>query len=442
MNRAVHLALLLVLVVLSLAPVSAPVAAQQSLPAEFLGIWGGRADAPGFNSQVTITLSGGQVGELVGTIDYPAVESRTVACGGNVQLWSVRGSEVTLIEKLNYGTAACSYADGTITLTLQLDGSLGYTWSHPNNPAVLRGTLTRTGGTTGGTTAGTTGGSTGDDWCAQLAATYGPASPSRGPWYGPLEQRVGNITRANADVWVADFVATAIFYNPTTSTTTPWDFGFAFRQTADGQGIQQIIIDSNGNWYYADYPNGVLASGEALSYSFPPGLPNTLDLVVEGDTASFCLNGQFVSTVQLPPAVASDVYLATGLFDTTVISGRVIDYEGFSVWALPAATAQVIPPSTCQWTGTWDTAFGRMRLSQSGSSVSGDYDVDQGRISGTVSGQMLRGTWTEAPSRQPPADAGEVELTMGADCQSFSGQWRYGSSEAWRTGWFGQRVSR
>jgi hypothetical protein len=436
MPRSPRLVVCLVLLLLALPSLSAPLAAQQSLPQRFRGTWEGTVGTPSFQSPVTIQLTGGNVGEVVGTIDYAAMPCRgTLALRGVV----ADGNRVELTEAITSGP--CPFEGPTVTLTLQTSGSLAYAWTHPDQSAVSSGTLTRTGGTTGGTTAGTTGGSPGGDWCAQLAATYGPASPSRGPWYGPLEQRVGTITRANADVWVADFVATAVFYNPTTSTTVPWDFGFAFRQSADGQEIQQIIIDSNGTWYYAHYPNGVLASGEALSYRFPPGLANTLDLVVDGDTASFCLNGQFVSTVQLPPAVASDVYLATGLFDTTVVTGRVIDYDGFSVWALPAATAQVVPPSTCPWTGTWDTEFGPLRLTQSGNTVSGAYDWDQGVISGTVSGNVLRGTWNETPSRQPPTDAGEVALTMRDDCQSFTGQWRYGSSEAWRTGWFGQRVS-
>ena len=344
MTRAAHLALVLVLVVLSLMPSAAPVAAQQTLPQAFLGTWQGRADYSDYRwaSEVTIALTGGTAGAVVGTIAYPTGLDRDEACGGNLVLNSVAadGSQVTFVEQITYGPDNrdfCSYADPMVSLTLRADGSLAYQWKWKESyDSSLTGTLTRTGGGTSG--GGTSGGGTadGNDWCADLAATYGPASPSSGPWRGPLEQRQGTLTWATGGVWVSNFVATAIVYNPTTSTTTPWDFGFAFRQTADQEEVQQIMIASTGTWYYADYPNGVLASGDALSYSFSPGLPNTLDLVVDGDTASFCLNGQFVSTVQLPPAVASDVYLATGFFATTVVTGRVIDYERFAVWALPA----------------------------------------------------------------------------------------------------------
>jgi hypothetical protein len=124
----------------------------------------------------------------------------------------------------------------------------------------------------------------------------------------------------------------------------------------------------------------------------------------------------------------------------------------------PAAASPAAQTSTCQvdadcpagfvchvsardWTGTWSTNWGPMRLVQNGGTVLGDYDWDQGLIVGTLEGDVLRGTWTEAPSRQPPRDAGDFEFTMAEDCQSFTGRWRYGSSEAWRQRWDGERQS-
>lgn len=96
--------------------------------------------------------------------------------------------------------------------------------------------------------------------------------------------------------------------------------------------------------------------------------------------------------------------------------------------------------TTCSWTGAWSSSYNEMRLTQSGSSVSGEYDWDMGRITNaTVSGMVLKGTWTEAPSRTAPNDAGDIELTMADDCQSFTGRWRYGSSGDWRGGWDGRR---
>ena len=51
------------------------------------------------------------------------------------------------------------------------------------------------------------------------------------------------------------------------------------------------------------------------------------------------------------------------------------------------------------------------------------------------------GTWSEGPSYAPPDDAGDIELNISADGKSFSGRWRYGLSEPWRSPWSGTRVS-
>jgi hypothetical protein len=97
----------------------------------------------------------------------------------------------------------------------------------------------------------------------------------------------------------------------------------------------------------------------------------------------------------------------------------------------------------CNWTGTWRSpVYGDVRLRQSGSTVSGDYDWVQGQISGTVLGDTLAGTWNEVPSSPPdPADSGEFVFTISADCRSFVGQWRYDSSGQWYTDWSADRVS-
>lgn len=129
-----------------------------------------------------------------------------------------------------------------------------------------------------------------------------------------------------------------------------------------------------------------------------------------------------------------------------------VDVEPFAVTTevppdLPP-TATVVPPTVvpstpdageCRWTGVWDTAYGEMRLVQSDGTVTGDYDNDEGQISGTVTGNVLSGSWTEAPSRQPPSDAGSIEFTMADDCQSFTGKWSYGPDGELGGDWPGTR---
>lgn len=75
------------------------------------------------------------------------------------------------------------------------------------------------------------------------------------------------------------------------------------------------------------------------------------------------------------------------------------------------------------WTGTWETNYGKVELSQVGSSVTGVYILKQGRINGQAAGDKLVGQWAEAPSYAPPSDAGEFEIRMDQSGRSFTGKW-------------------
>jgi len=91
------------------------------------------------------------------------------------------------------------------------------------------------------------------------------------------------------------------------------------------------------------------------------------------------------------------------------------------------------------WAGTWSTSYGTMQLSQSGASVTGNYESNSSRLIGTASGNTLKGTWSELPTYTAPDDAGDFQFTMSADGTSFSGGWRYGSSGDFTTDWTGTR---
>ena len=116
-----------------------------------------------------------------------------------------------------------------------------------------------------------------------------------------------------------------------------------------------------------------------------------------------------------------------------------------SVTALMLLSAMLLVPRVAAvdtWTGSWQTDFGAMKLSQSGSSVKGTYTHDQGRIRGTADRALLSGTWSEAPTYRPPDDAGDVQLRMSVDGLSFTGRWRYGSSGDWSSAtWTGTRTT-
>jgi len=103
--------------------------------------------------------------------------------------------------------------------------------------------------------------------------------------------------------------------------------------------------------------------------------------------------------------------------------------------------APAISAQSCDWTGVWNTTYGRLDLRQSGQDVIGSYDYDEGRFVGTITETGLVGTWSEAPTYLPPDDAGDFVLNFTDDCDSFVGRWRYGSSGPWWTDWNGSRGS-
>ena len=84
--------------------------------------------------------------------------------------------------------------------------------------------------------------------------------------------------------------------------------------------------------------------------------------------------------------------------------------------------------------GIWTTSEGNLTLELDGSSVRGSYDVDEGRIEGTLDGDLLSGHWGEAGSaRQCDTERlgtfywGRIEWTFGAG--TFAGNWGYCEDE-------------
>ncbi len=106
-----------------------------------------------------------------------------------------------------------------------------------------------------------------------------------------------------------------------------------------------------------------------------------------------------------------------------------------------ALFAGLVSAAECSFDGTWGSEWGDMALTQSGNAVTGTYTHDSGKITGTVSGGVLKGKWSESPSYAGPNDAGDIEFVISSDCNSFTGKWRYGSTGDMTGGWTGTRKS-
>ena len=190
-----------------------------------------------------------------------------------------------------------------------------------------------------------------------LLATRAGTDSLAGPLSGEIVDQ-GFIAVQGANLTLTDFSAEVTFVNPAQLTGVSWDFGFAFHRSTDTS--EQIAVDSNGNWYYAPAAKGVLRSGTVPSFDPNPGAKNTLDLFVEGTTALFGVNEQFVAQLDLQNPVPSDVQVGSGFFRTTTEHGRAIAYEDFEVWpsattpsfgstSTPVATATPAPPPARRW---------------------------------------------------------------------------------------------
>src|SRR3954454_3735734 len=110
-----------------------------------------------------------------------------------------------------------------------------------------------------------------------------------------------------------------------------------------------------------------------------------------------------------------------------------------TVLATVAAAAVLVPLGSARlantWAGSWSTNIGWIKLDAGGS---GTYEFCDGKISGSVSGNGLKGTWTQKfPCGGASEASGPFEFTMAADGGSWKGRWHYARCGEWRTDWNG-----
>jgi hypothetical protein len=112
--------------------------------------------------------------------------------------------------------------------------------------------------------------------------------------------------------------------------------------------------------------------------------------------------------------------------------------------ASPQPAAVPAHLTNCDYSGSWNTDWGTMQLTQTGNEVSGNYTYKSGRVSGTVTDGVMSGKWYQSPSFSEPQDAGDLMFYFTTDCNAFSGDWRYGTGtagSAWNGTWFGTKNS-
>ena len=152
---------------------------------------------------------------------------------------------------------------------------------------------------------------------------------------GALTQTNTGIALMSAGVAVADFYATATFVNPT-DMSTPSDISIGFRDMNDNQEYR-FLVRSDGAWGLAIGTAVPVVQGAVTNFDASPGASNTLEIVANGSTGLLAINGQVVQQVDLSANLnAGDVYVATGMFDSTTVEGRQVPYSNFAVYQLTA----------------------------------------------------------------------------------------------------------
>lgn len=151
MPRLFALALVFALILANLPPSLLSTAAQeQEFPDAYVGTWEGtgiQTDADGNPDgewTITITITGGAYGEVVGTVDYP-----TLGCGGELILNRVDFDDffLDITEDITYGEDNC--LDGLFTIeapSSDADDTMEFQWGTPDRSSRADGSVTRVSG--------------------------------------------------------------------------------------------------------------------------------------------------------------------------------------------------------------------------------------------------------------------------------------------------------
>jgi len=156
-------------------------------------------------------------------------------------------------------------------------------------------------------------------------------------------------------------------------------------------------------------------------------------------------NWKYVTTVGTS-IISLDLPMKLGSFEIRFVPQNAAS-GGHSAVSKMLTTTYYPPASNdigdYSWTGEWDTNWGKMKLNQSGNSVTGDYEHDAGKIEGNIYGNVLIGKWSEYPTYSPDGDgeitdAGLFLFRMSEDGKLFTGGWcyKYAHPSTWH-GWDG-----
>jgi hypothetical protein len=133
-----------------------------------------------------------------------------------------------------------------------------------------------------------------------------------------------------------------------------------------------------------------------------------------------------LSTICILAGLACILVLAAGCTSTPSTPAVTTTVPTTAATAVPTTTAPVLT-----WTGTWNTTWTEdgaetseiVHFTQTGSSVTGKYEIGNSTISGDATGTRLVGVWTDVGGEE--TYNGTFVFVMSADKNSFAGKWTY-----------------
>lgn len=162
--------------------------------------------------------------------------------------------------------------------------------------------------------------------------------------FGPKSGRIlhreedGTVKTLSAGVGLRNFIIEVTFLNPFDTSKNPWDYGMMFRYASNKQQYR-LIVFSDRSWAFVNYignPDGiVLTEGTIPGLDINEGSSNHIRLIAWEDRGWFYMNGELISELDLSSQYSGGIMIATGLYKGHEITGKLTEYQDFTVWSLP-----------------------------------------------------------------------------------------------------------
>lgn len=161
--------------------------------------------------------------------------------------------------------------------------------------------------------------------------------------YGPKSGSIqhfddGNVQSEYAYSDFRNFIITASFLNPYSTSKGSWDYGFRFVQ--EDEGLQYWIIIYSDKSYKILMREGsdqdtTLRVGDLPDLLINDEAQNKISWIVSEQQMYLLINDKLVTKLELPnKLVTGKLHIATGLSSGDEIEGETTDYIGWQIWDL------------------------------------------------------------------------------------------------------------